>query len=523
MGLGIKYTIDVDGKSGMNTLDLLNQKFNILGDAAKTIGGKIQTAFTFAAVEEAIRRTGEWAEATEKGAVVIGTTSEKLQAMNQLAANAFLDESKVTGWFENLDDKRREAIKGNYDLRLSFQALGITFSELQHMNRSELFGKLMANKDVGKIVAGTPMGNALENLIGNGGIGQFQALQRAAGGKSLNDYTAAGVANGSIVSKEDVSDMASQWVQIKQDLANALKNLAPLGKLLMALATILSESVLGFSRVFKHGFDIITGLINGDFGKVTNGLKGIGAVMLNAVFGVVKIFTGLVDIASKTLNNLFKKIPGIGKYAADETINYTKYVQEAQDFYNKKLGATRDDIRGGEGLGNLAAIVGTGGTGGVARMSAEGLVDLAGLAEKAGAARLSTTMLNNAVRLERLSQIGLGGGKLGLAGTLASWTLGAIGQAKQTTNNGVTANTVGGEDVPFNGTVPYMQPTRFTGESLSQLKLGGVFGSGIQSRMLRLSEQQTNYLSEIVKNTSFLAQYKPVGLATDNKRPSGGM
>jgi hypothetical protein len=523
MGLGIKYTIDVDGKSGMNTLDLLNQKFNLLGDTAKTIGGKIQALFTFAAVEEAIRRTGEWAEAQDRLAISLGTTNEKVQAMNQLAMNANLDSGKVTGWFESLDAKRREAIKGNYDLRLSFQALGITFSELQHMNRSELFGKLMANKDVSKIVAGTPMGNALENLVGSGGIGQFQALQRAAGGQTLDQYTANGVANGSIVPGKDVTELSNQWIQIKQDLANALKNLAPLGKLLMALATILSESVLGFSRVFKHGFDIITGLINGDFTKVTSGIKGIGAVLLNAVFGIVKIFTGLVDIASKTVNNLIKKIPGVGKYAADETINYTKYVQEAQDFYNKKLGATRDDIRGGEGLGNLTAIVGTGGTGAAARMSAEGLIDLAGLAEKAGAARLSTTMLNNAVRLERLSQIGLGGGRLGMAGTMASWALGAVGQANQTPNNGVTANTEGGIDTPFNGTVPYQTPTRFTGESLSQLKLGGVFGSGIQSRMLRLSEQQTNYLSEIVKNTSFLAQYKPVGLATDNKKPSGGM
>jgi hypothetical protein len=523
MGLGIKYTIDVDGKSGMNTLDLLNQKFNLLGDTAKTIGGRIQGALTFAAIEEATRRTGQWAESLDRAAIAAGTTNEKIQAMNQLAMNANLDSGKVTGWFDSLDDKRREAIKGNYDLRLSFQALGVSFSELQHMNKSELFGKLMANKDMGKIVAGTPMGNAAENLLGQGSIGQFQALQRAAGGQTLDQYTASGVANGSIVPKEDVTELSNQWIQIKQDLANALKNLTPLGKLLMALATILSESVLGFSRIFKGGFDIITGLIDGDFKKVGNGVKSIGSILLNAVFGVVKIFTGLVDMAAKVVNNLVKKIPGIGKYAGDETINYTKYVQEAQDFYNKKMGATRDDIRGGEGLGNLATIVGTGGAGSLVRGGAEGLLDLAGVAEKAGAARLSTTMLNNAVRLEQFSKIGLGGGRLGMMGTMASLALGVIGQQNQTPNNGVTANTLGGVDTPFNGTVPYQTPTRFTGESLSQLRLGGVFGSGIQSRMLRLSEQQTNYLSEIVKNTSFLAQYKPVGMVTDNRKPSGGM
>jgi hypothetical protein len=521
MPLGVKYTIGVDGQQGINTLDLLSQKFNFLGDAAKSIGGKIQAALTFTAIEEATRRTGEWAMSLDRSAQALNTTNEKLQAMKQLALNANLDEGKVTSWFETLDDKRREAIKGNYDLRLSFQAMGVAFSDLQHMNRSELFGKLLANPDMAKIVAGTPMGNAAENLIGQGNIGQFQALQRAAGGQTLDQYTASGVSNGSIVPKEDVTELSNQWIQIKQDFANALKNLSPLGKLLMALATILSESVLGFSRIFKGGFDAITGLIDGDFSKVKKGISSIGSVLLNAVFGVVKIFTGLVDIAAKTVNNLVKKIPGLGKYAGDETINYTKYVQDAQDFYNKKMGATRDDIRGGEGLGNLATVVGTGGTGALARGTAEGLLDLAGVAEKAGAARLSTTMLNNAVRLEKLGQIGLGAGKLGPLGTMASWALGVVGQANQTPNNGVVP-TQGGTDVPFNATVPYMNPVKFSGESSAGLRVGGTFGTGIQTKMIRLSEQQVSLLSEIVKNTSFLAQYHSVGPVTANKKPAGG-
>ncbi len=503
MGLGVKYTIGVDGQSGLSTLDLLNNKFNVLGSTAQTIGGKIQTAFTFAAIEESIRRTGEWAQNLEKSAIALGTTNEKLQAMNLLAQNANLDEGKVTGFFETLETKRAEAIKGNYDLIQSFQALGVTFKDLQHLNRGEIFGKMLGNSNVQNIVAGTPMGNAMENLVGQGNISSFQQLQRAGGGMTLDQFTNNAKSSGQIVGGEDVNGISNQWIQIKKDLQQALQNLAPIGKLLMSLATILSETVLGISNLFKN-------TISGNF-------KGIAALIMNGVFGFVKTFTGIIDGASNLIYKLTKHIPGLKA----KPLNYTGYVQNAQDFYNNKLGASRNDIRGGEGIGNLAAIVGTGGLGGVAKMGSEGILDLAGVAEKAGAARLSSVMLNNAVRLDKASRFGLlagGKGIMGTGATLASWMVGATGAMNQTPNNG-TFTGGNSKDIPFNGITTFQNPTVFNGENHGQLKLGGVFGTGIQSRMIRLAQQQIDLLSQIVKNTSYLNQYRPV--PTDNK-PAGG-
>jgi hypothetical protein len=521
MGVGVKYTLGVDGQQGINTLDLFTQKFNLVGEAAKTVGSKIQTAMTFTAIEEAIRRTGEWAQNTDKLAISLGTTSEKVQALKQLALGANLDEDKVTVWFETLDEKRREAIKGNFDLIMSFQALGVSFKDLQHMDRADLIGKLMGNQNVGSLVAGTPMGNAFENILGANSIPSFQALQRASGGKSLNDFTQQQIDAGDIVPKKDVTELSNEWREVKQDLANALKELTPVGKILMSVATIISETVLGLARIVGNLGKIITGTLSGDFGKVGSGLKSIGSVLLNAVFGVVKIFTGLVDLVAKAANNLVKHIPFVGKFAADETINYTKYVQNAQDFYNKKLGSTRDDIRGGEGIGAAATIVATGGAGGVAETAETGLLRAAGTAEKLGALETADTLLTAAARAEKLKSLGLA--KFGVPGQLASIALGSIGAA----NGTPTGNTTGfnGQvpgDVPFNGTVPFQQTLKFTGESASQLKIGGIFGTGIQTKMIRLAETQVNLLSEIVKNTSYLGKLGIVGPVTDNKKPAGG-
>jgi len=92
---------------------------------------------------------------------------------------------------------------------------------------------------------------------------------------------------------------------------------------------------------------------------------------------------------------------------------------------------------------------------------------------------------------------------------------------KQSFHNNGVVKSQGGVDAPFDGVLPNMAATHFTGQSSSQLRIGGVFGTGIQSQMIRLASEQVNLLSQIVKNTSYLGQYKPVG-TTDNKKPAGG-
>jgi hypothetical protein len=516
MNNGVTYTIGMDGQQGIATMDAILGKFNLVSQGAASMGGKIQSALTFAGIEEAIRRTGEWAQGMDKAAIALGTTTEKLQSLQLMAQNANLDESKVTGWFDTLADKRTEAIKGNTDLIQSFQAMGVSMTDLQHLTKADLFSKVLGNQSIQDVVQGSPRANALENLIGQGNIPQFQALQKASGGKDLNQFTASGIASGTITKGSDITSMSNSWIQIKQDLASALKELTPLGKLLMSLATILSEAVLGLTTIFGGVFKTLAGILTGDFSKVGDGLKSIGATLLNGIFGVVKTFTGLIDGASNIIYNIAKHIPGL-KSIVDKPISYTEYVQNAQDFYNDKIGANKNEIRGGEGLGNLAAVAATGGAGAAARMGSEGLLNLAGVAEKAGASTISDVMLSNAVRMEKFGGIGLfGSSKLG---TAASWAMGAKAASNQTPNNGVIPS-AGGTDAPYNGMPIYQQNLRYTGESNKQLSIGGVFGTGIQSKMIRLAEQQISILAQIQKNTALIGKFSGTN---SNTTPSGGM
>jgi hypothetical protein len=553
MALGVEFKIGVDGQQGIKTLDLMQQKFKSLGNTVKTeFGDKVKAAVTVAAIEESIRRTGEWAQQLERSAIALGTTTDKLQALNLLADKSNVEQGKLTGWFDTVDSKRREAIAGNYDLVQSFQALGATYQDLQHMSKSDLFGKLLSNVSLQNVVSGTPMGNAAENVLGNGSLPQFQAVQKVAGGQNLTQFTDSALANKQIVEGGDVSSMSQQWAKIKQDLEQALKALTPIGRLVLSLVEILSEALLGATRVFTELGGVIKGLFTGDLKAIQTNLKGLlGGLLTNAVFGLAKIITSVIDLVGGFFNSWIRKIPGMSKLVPDYKSGggATGMVQSVQDSYNKKFNIEAGDVRGGEGLGNLAGVVGTGGAGAVARAGTKSLLEAAGLAEKVGAVGTSGRLLNMAIKTNRYAESnGLAGaavrrlmlrdaGKASgdempfmvnranafarTAGILSTGIVGAIA-AQNNSTTGANGQVRAGDN-QYHG-VPWNQaPTVFTGEGSAALKIGGTFGSGIQARLIRLNEEQISLLSQISKNTSFLNKFDGKPVENPNSQPTGGM
>lgn len=522
MALGVTYTIGVNGQQGLGVLSLFENKFKELGNTVKSeLTSKLKGAVTLATIEEATRRSGEWSQQLERVAQTEGVASDKLQGLNLLAALANVENEKAIQFLDELDGKRRDAINGNQDLVQSFAALGITIQDLQHLSKADLFGKLLSSGSIPSLVAGTPLGTAAENLVGVGNIPTLQALNKASGGQNLNAFTSNAEEQGEIVSPEDTAAMADAWKEVKVNLQQTLVELAPVGKLFLSVANMLSEILLGVVRLFGHLFGIIKGLATGDMGGVLSNAKGLFAGLLtNAIFGIVKMITGILDLVSTSLNNWAKKIPLIGKYLADNPLSYTSVVQKQQDKFNKWAGISRADIKGGEGVGDLATLIGTEGVGTIAKAGSKVALDAATTAEKAGALGLADKTLNASAFLEKFGgNKGFLGGfmeKLGLIRTVGV----GLGVAGLAANGRAQAGGPGtSADAPFNGFRMNQPATVFTGEQASMLKLGGTFGTGIQSRIVRLNEQMVTILAQIQRNTAY-NNFNQTAFGGNNSNPN---
>ena len=144
MPLGIEYRIGVDGSSGMSALSSLESKMKQVGNTAKSeLAQKLKTVFTVTAIEEAVRRTADWAQQIEQTSKQLGISAEALQALQVIAAKTGLPTDAITGMFENIAKAREEALAGNKDLIVSFQNLGVSLKELQTTTKSQLFSDVM--------------------------------------------------------------------------------------------------------------------------------------------------------------------------------------------------------------------------------------------------------------------------------------------------------------------------------------------------------------------------------------------
>jgi len=546
MPLSIDYRLGVDGSQGLTVLQLLQTAMKQTGEVARTeLGQKLKTIFTVAAIEETVRRTAEWAQTIEQTSKQLGISAEALQTLKQIASKSGTPDDAVTGMFENIAKARDQAIAGNTELLSSFTALGVTISDLQTLTKEGLFSKTMSG-----INALAPRGvqNAdmyirqnVAAVTGNTPENYINAVNQTTNG-NFQGYKKQGRDEGNILSEGTVSEIASTWTEIIQNLKNLGKQLSPLIVIILGLVNAIVESISGV-------IDIVSGIKDILSGNFKEGIQKIGGILLNGVFGIVKPFMGMFDFITKYLLKVgaFLHIPGstTGLKGIANGGTGTAVLDKWQKNMNEEYGISDNIKQHGEGVGGVAAIIGTGGDALAAKLGSSVALKGASLLEKSGLQFGKEGLLNSAAWSEEYANRG---GLMGIGrkmspeearrlsfekgttttefseeeGTvsliepnidvynkalirkmtmlqLATAGFTAAGAINNSINNGTTTASVT-PILPKN----YLMK-ELGGSKSASLAIGGTFGSGFSSRIIKLNEEMVRYLALISKSMTYNA------------------
>ena len=541
MALGIEWRLGADGSQFLAEMGRAKSAMKDVGNVARNeLSQKLKTVFTVTAIEEAIRRTAQWALEIEQTSKQLGISAEALQTLQVIASKTGTPQDAVTGMFENIAKARDQAIAGNTELLVSFQALGVTISDLQTMTKSDLFGKTLngipsnvqnadqfTRRNVSNVTGSTPENfiNAVTSQVGPaGGFGAFQQQQKD---------------EGTIVSEGTVNELAATWTQILETLKEAGTELKPLALLVLGIINTIVNAIAGVA-------DMVSGIGDIFKGNFKMGLQKIFGVLINAIFGIAKIVTGLSDLAVGSVVKIASHIPGLKTLAKhmQEGKTSTEVLTDVQNMVNKSLGISDKVARHGEGVGETATIIGTGGASAAVRGASllTKTVGLAGRAERLSGMANSLDKLNifnkpigsfaerTAEKFGKTKNIGMdeemGSVTFGDSRNLYSKifksliAVPALAVAGQATAKGIVGGKHPMEVKPILPLNSLMQD--IPGGKQAMLSMGGTFGTGFQSRVIKLNEQMVAYLAQITKLMSFNPTQTGKPGDNPNTQPSGG-
>ena len=425
MPLGIEYRIGVDGSSGMSALSSLESKMKQVGNTAKSeLAQKLKTVFTVTAIEEAVRRTADWAQQIEQTSKQLGISAEALQALQVIAAKTGLPTDAITGMFENIAKAREEALAGNKDLIVSFQNLGVSLKELQTTTKSQLFSDVMKGIPDNVQNSQNYIRQSAADVTGNTPENYINAVKGQTDGKGFNNYIDEEKKNGSVQSEQTISELSASWSEFLQTLKQDWAQLSPAIIFVVGLLNTLGRALGGLVDVVVAVFRMVKGLATLDFNKFKIGLSSLGSLFMNAGFGILKIVTSFTDLLAKGLLGAAWKINqalGALHIVSKSTVAESKQkyddlsapgggatgmLQELQDktnaAYQDNLGVGNDLATHGEALGNTAALLGTGGSAAIAKGVTKGLIEGAVVIEKVSPA-LADKLVNGAIKTEKYS------------------------------------------------------------------------------------------------------------------------
>ena len=564
MALGAKFTIDCDSSKGVAGVNAFGNAMDGLANTVKgELSTKLKVLFSAAAIEEAARRTGEWAQKLDQSSKSMGVTNTMLSTLYLLANKANIPEEAVVGMFDNIDKARSEALAGNIEYINSLERLGVTLEDTRNLSREAFSNKVVAGmqnvttqnngdastannlnrQDISRVSGATPE-NFLNQLFGAHGLA----------GKSLSSKKEEYINNKDIPNEEVVDELSATWSEFLTDIKVLGNELRPTAAILIAIFDLLLNTLGGVYDLLKGTYDTITGVLTGDNEKIVGGIKKIGGLFNGIVFGVVKMFTGIIDFLAKGIVGVLKtvlgKVPIIGKAIGgllDEmkTTNLTSAVEnlekDSKEFYGEK------NTKRGEALGQVAGTILTGGEALVGKAGANALGKV-GLGEsklgthltsvgngdsgllggKSIQERLSPTTIEledftnsfekneerfqktvfgtntkeeraeyNAKLIADMRASAKERGRLTKLGISAA--AGAAGR-EVATQSAYTKTGVAGSDItpilPNNGIFGEQK-----GQGGSSLSIGGLFGSNFQSRIIQLNQDMVKLLSQIQANT----------------------
>lgn len=516
----------------------------------REIAGKMKMVFSAAAIEQATQRTGQWAQQLTQTAQQMGILNETLQALNLLAAKSNTPQEALISMFNNIDKARQEALNGNIDYITSLQRMGVTLQDIRTMNKTEFFGKALGGIGENISQATNQQRLDVQRVTGTPEL-ELEKIMQTMGGAGFAAFAGSQKESGGIVDEEIVNQLSKTWGELMVDLTELGNELKPAATYLIALVRIVIKAITAIVDIFRGLWNAVEGLLTADIDKLEMGGKLIDGVILGLISGLFKIFTSLFDMIAKGIQtmaiNILKKIPGMGKIVesmeeAKKVMGITQYVNKATKGIQEYLGLGEKQVERGEAATDVAAILASGGTTGLAKLGQIGTSKAAQLASKLG---METTAEGLIARSSRFGDVAAGrrtfGSKMtnveeqtaakeSINGMVKGMDKESVGKFKAFIGESVaarqarilrygmigggiagagavTSGIASGTRTQASGTPPEpIIPNVGTfagvgGADTSMVKMGGVFGSNFQSKMIALNQEMVKLLSQIQANT----------------------
>ena len=499
MGLGVQWTLGVDGTQAMSTLGAFQSKMKDVGNTARSeLAQKLKTVFEVTAIEEAVRRTAQWAYEIQQTSKALGISAEALQALQLIAGKTGIPQDAVVGMFENIAKARDEALSGNQELQVSFNQLGVTLSDLQSLTKSELFGKMMSNMPSDITKANMVLRSGVKNITGatpENYINAIVAQLIASGG--FSGYQSSNKKSGDIIGDDTTADLHATWANMLQNLKKAGIELTPIAQFFVNLVNTFVNGLLGLIDIVKGGFDLLEG-------KWSSAFERIVGTLANAGMALGKMIVNLVYF----IPNLIYKIPGIGKLFKNKDQFGTgalNYINDQQDLMNNTYHFSKDTVQHGEGFGysvgtalllkdsNLAGDIKNMAKAKSKAITASDIREAKLVEEEGLSIKDELAALNKFKSTARRGQV--------------VSEVGSVGSTISTTSKAGLVHGLSPADVP--PIIPNIGNFVNIGGGGNgnnpMLKMGGTFGSGFQSKLIRLTEQMVEFLGKITQYMSFMA------------------
>ena len=504
----------------------------------EAFGNKLKSLISFAAIEEATRRTGEWAVALTQMSKAMGLSSESLQTLNVIAAKSSTNEEAVAGMYDSIKNAADAALSGNSEMITSFRRLGVEING--NMKTVDIFAAVMNKIPNAEALnnSGQFIRQSVKKLTGQSGevAADYAEGFRSQQGETMADKTAGLKQSGSIASAETLATISANWSAIKQDLKDAGNMLLPVADLLISAVKVLTEALAGIAEAVFGAGEIISAIWTGDMDKMKEGMKKAGGIIIGGIIGILNIVPQV--LGSLLQNKFLSKIPGVKALAA----KLKEGEANEEEYIHQKLGINQKTLERGAALGNVVAMIATMGESAVGG-AAKGADSLAGMAERVGLKGAGKNLRGAGKRLRGSTgpakwedlPIGVRKAKIEesqLAGEDEEAAMAKYNKARKAEKNirdhptgaGVAgASLVGSGESGKSNRAAFdekinpdltkaMTPISSGG---GNLKIGGMFGAG-ETRMIALSVKMVELLTHIKNNTN------PVQNATRMTGQGGG-
>lgn len=459
------------------------QTKNIVKDVQDNIksylGGKLTQLFAVSAIEETVRRTGEWADNLRKSAQELSINTDQMQALQLIASRARVDIGNVTGYYKRMSDAAKEALNGNVMLKNSLRNLGIEGNALKTGTGAQLFD-IMSQKVGGKPGA---FSNDLQRIFGEESLTNIGAVLKTTGGATVGEYAKKNTAQ--IVDQDTITSISDAWTEFFESLTRLGNRLKFLVVWAIDLVNGITKAISGAVAMAKMsikmiGLGIASPFSKGAYDEYVSTQKRMHNIAVKS-FG--KEPTGIMsaeDVATASdISALWGEIGTAAVGAA--TGGAGSLVTEALAKQAAKKAASKAMMEGI--LSRLS----------LGKAMTESEIAGSGVTEEAMAAGMKKfKIINDTAKV-------LSGGGMAAAGVTIGAMIAGKADVEQNKNNLDDIE----KQMRLNRLID-INPATLTGGTMGgggNLKIGGVFGTDLSMQIINLNSQMVDLLQQIVYNT----------------------